>query len=54
MDFGGNSLKSFRIISVMIIQTNANLTTLSYSSNYIQSKGIGNKKYYEETRELEK
>ena len=54
MDFGGNNLKLFRIISVMIIQKNANRITLSYSSNYIQSKGIGNKKYYEETRELEK
>jgi len=27
---------------------------LSYSSNYIQSKEIGNKKYYEETRKLAK
>ena len=56
MDVGGNSLKLFRIISVMMIQTKCKLNnaTLSYSSNYIQSKGIGNKKYYEETRELEK
>ena len=53
MDFDGNSLKLFRIISVMIIQTKCKLNNAE-SSNYIQSKGIGNKKYYEETRELEK
>ena len=54
MDFGGNSLKLFRIISVMIIQTKCKLNNAELPSNYIQSKGIGNKKYYEETRELEK
>ena len=45
-------------MSVMmdLVQTKCKLTTPSYSSElfYIQSKEIGNKKYYEETRELEK
>ena len=50
MDFGGNSLKLFRIISIMIIQTKCKLNNAELPSNYIQSKGIGNKKYYEETK----
>ena len=58
MDFVGNSLKLFRIISVMIIQTKCKLNNaelfLKLHSNYIRSKGIGNRKYYEETRELER
>ena len=37
-------------MSVMMVQ----IKQRCYSSNYIQSKEIGNKKYYEETRELEK
>ena len=42
----------------MIIQTKCKLNNaelfLKLHSNYIQSKGIGNRKYYEETRELER
>ena len=56
MDFGGNSLKLFRIISVMIIQTKCKLNNaeLFLKLHSEQRNSVGNKRYYEETRELEK
>jgi len=49
-------LKLFRFMSVMIVPTKCKLNNaeLFVKMFYIQSKDIGNKKYYEETRELEK
>jgi len=54
MDFGG-CLKLFRFMSVMMVQTKCKLKNaeLFLKCFYLQSKEIGNKKYYEETRELE-
>ena len=48
--------EQFKIIQNYKRNDNSNKMQLNNadSSNYIQSKGIGNKKYYEETRELEK
>ena len=51
-------LKLFRFMSAMIVQTECNFKLnnpeLILKLFYIQSKEIGNKKYYEKTRELEK
>jgi len=43
-------------MSVMMVQTKCKLNNaeLFFKLFYIQRKEIGNKKYYEETRELEK
>ena len=49
-------LKLFRFMSVMMVQTKCKLnnTELFLKLFHIQSKEIGNNKYYEETTELEK
>jgi len=48
-------LKLFRFMSVMMVQTKCKLNNaeLFLKCFYLQSKEIGNQKYYEETRELE-
>ena len=49
-------LKLFRFMSVMVMQTKCKLnnTELFLKLFHIQSKEIGNNKYYEETTELGK
>ena len=49
-------LKLFRFMNVMMVQTKCKLnsTELLLKLFHIQSKEIGNNKYYEETTELEK
>ena len=52
MDFDGNSLKLFRIISV-IIQTKCKLNNAElFRKLQSECKGIGNKKYYEKQENL--
>ena len=49
-------LKLFRFMSIIMVQTKCKLnnTELFFKLFHIQSKEIGNKKYYKETTELEK
>ena len=58
MDFSGifKIIQVFRFMRVMMVQTKCKLnnTELFLKLIHIQSKEIGNSKYYEETRELEK